>query len=53
MDYDLEIEKTIKKIKDNKARLVCIQLADGLKPESKIIKEKINCNLTVCGQQDY
>ena len=44
MDYDLELEKTIKKIKEAKAKLVCIQLADGLKPESKTIKQEIEKN---------
>ena len=44
MDYDLELEKTIKKIKEAKAKLVCIQLADGLKPESKTSKQEIEKN---------
>ena len=41
MEYDLELDKTIKEIKKNKARTVCIQLAEGLKPRAKEIKEKI------------
>jgi 2-(3-amino-3-carboxypropyl)histidine synthase len=41
MDYDLEIDKVIEKIKNKKAKLVCIQLADGLKPEAKTIQKEI------------
>jgi len=41
MEYDLEIEKVIKKIKSEKINKVCIQLPDGLKTRAKEIKEKI------------
>lgn len=34
MAFDLELEKVAKKIKKEKAKLVCIQLADGLKPQA-------------------
>jgi diphthamide biosynthesis enzyme Dph1/Dph2-like protein len=44
MEYDLEIDKAIEKINNSKARLVCIQLPDGLKPESKNIQEEIEKN---------
>ena len=40
-DYDLEIEKAVKKIKQEKAEKVLIQLPDGLKPKAKEIKETI------------
>ncbi len=30
--YDLELEKAIAKIKEEDAKLICIQLPDGLKP---------------------
>lgn len=41
MDYDLELDKAIIKIKESNAKLVCIQLADGLKPEAQKIQETI------------
>lgn len=41
MDYDLELEKTVKKIVETKAKTVCIQLPDGLKPKAKEIVDKI------------
>ena len=51
MNYDLELEKVIKKIKDKKAKLVCIQLPDGLKQEAKDIQgeieEKTNANVVI------
>lgn len=31
-DYNLEMKKVIKNIKDKKAKVVCIQLPDGFKP---------------------
>jgi len=40
-DYDLELEKAIKTINKEKAKLVCIQLPDGLKPLATKIAEKI------------
>ena len=40
MEYELELERAIKEIKDSNAKKVCIQLPDGLKPEAgKIAKE--------------
>jgi len=39
--YNLELEKAISKIKDKKAKTVCIQLPDGLKPRAKEIVDKI------------
>jgi len=37
MNYNLELEKAIERIKQENAKLVCIQLPDGLKPKAKII----------------
>ena len=37
--YNLELNKAIEKIKKENARLVCIQLPDGLKPKAKEIQE--------------
>ena len=39
--YDLELNKVIEEIKQNNAKTVCIQLADGLKPKAKEIQEAI------------
>ena len=53
MDYDLELDKVIKGIKKNKAKTVCIQLPDGLKPMSDMIQQKIesntNCSILIWG----
>ncbi|MBI3037154.1 diphthamide synthesis protein [Candidatus Woesearchaeota archaeon] len=39
--YDLEIEKAVAKIKEESARLVCIQLPDGLKPYAAEIQQQL------------
>jgi len=39
MEFDLELDKVIKKINKEKAKLVCIQLADGLKPKALEIQK--------------
>ena len=39
MKLNLELEKAKESIKKHKAKLVCIQLADGLKPKAKEIQE--------------
>jgi diphthamide biosynthesis enzyme Dph1/Dph2-like protein len=44
MNYDLELEKAVKIIKEKKAKIVCIQLPDGLKPEAKNIHNYIEKN---------
>jgi len=41
MDYNLELEKVISKINNEKAKLVCIQLPDGLKPSANTIQDYI------------
>lgn len=38
-DYDLELKKVAKKIKEEKAKTVLIQLPDGLKPKANEINE--------------
>ena len=49
--YNLELEKAIKEIKEKKAKTVCIQLPDGLKPKAKEIadriKEKTNAKVII------
>jgi len=37
--YDLELDKVTEEINKEKAKLVCIQLADGLKPKAKEIAD--------------
>lgn len=39
--YDLEIEKAVSEIKKAKAKTVCIQLPDGLKPKAGEIVDEI------------
>ncbi|MBI1970075.1 diphthamide synthesis protein [Candidatus Woesearchaeota archaeon] len=39
--YDLEVERIIKRIKEKRAKLVCLQLPDGLKPKAKELADKI------------
>ncbi|MEK6863340.1 MAG: diphthamide synthesis protein [Nanoarchaeota archaeon] len=39
--YDPEVEKAVAKIKEAKAKTVCIQLPDGMKPAAKEIADKI------------
>jgi 2-(3-amino-3-carboxypropyl)histidine synthase len=41
MKYDLELERAVKELKKNKAKSVCIQLPDGLKPYAGTIKDKL------------
>jgi len=41
MEYDIELERVVDKIKREKANLVCIQLPDGLKPKAKLIQDEI------------
>ena len=38
-NYNLELERVAKEIKKNKAKTVCIQLPDGLKPEATKIAD--------------
>lgn len=39
--YDLEIDRVIEKIKEKKAKLVCLQLPDGLKMHAVKIASEI------------
>jgi len=41
MEYELELDRVVKEIKNIKAKLVCIQLPDGLKPKATEIVDKI------------
>lgn len=40
-DYDLELERVIKEVKKARAKLVCIQLPEGLKPLATQIVDEI------------
>lgn len=39
--YDLEIDRIIKKIKERNAKLICLQLPDGLKQKAAEIASEI------------
>lgn len=41
MDYDLEIERIIKATKKQKAKLVCLQLPEGLKSKALEVADEI------------
>jgi len=43
-NYDLELGKAVEEIKKKNAKLVCIQLPDGLKPKSNEIQQYIEKN---------
>jgi diphthamide biosynthesis enzyme Dph1/Dph2-like protein len=44
--YDLELENAVKAIRTAKAKLVLIQLPDGLKPKAKEIQETLRQRTT-------
>lgn len=44
MNYDLELKNVAEKVKAENAKMVCIQLPDGLKPEAAHIQEYIEAN---------
>ncbi len=41
MEYDLELQKLIEKIRNEKSKLVCIQLPAGLKEKAGEIQEAV------------
>ena len=41
MDYDLELARAAREILKRKAKLVCIQLPDGLKPQANRIVDEL------------
>lgn len=41
MNYDLELDKAVEKIKAENSKMVCIQLPDGLKPEAGRIADEL------------
>jgi 2-(3-amino-3-carboxypropyl)histidine synthase len=41
MNYDLELEKAVSKIQESNAKLVCIQLPDGLKLKAADIQQEL------------
>ena len=42
MEYNLGLERAVKAIKDNDAKIVCVQLPDGLKPRAKEIAHHLS-----------
>ena len=57
MEYDLEINRVIEEIKKNKAKRVCLQFPDGLKPiATKVvdeIKEKVDAEIFIWAGSCY
>jgi 2-(3-amino-3-carboxypropyl)histidine synthase len=51
MKYNLELNELAENIKKEKAKLVCLQFPDGLKPEAtnvvKELKEKVDCEFVI------
>ena len=43
-NYDLELNRAVEEINKSNAKLVCIQLPDGLKPKAKEIQQHIEKN---------
>ena len=41
MGYDFELGRVISKIKAVKAKTVCLQLSDGLKPKAEFLQKEI------------
>ena len=39
--YDIDLEKCVNKIKENNAKIVLIQLPDGIKPKAKEIQQTL------------
>lgn len=50
-EYELEINKIIKEIKKEKARLVLLQFPDGLKPYATIIADEIENRMKKQGKE--
>jgi 2-(3-amino-3-carboxypropyl)histidine synthase len=44
MTYELELDKVVALVKKENAKVVCIQLADGIKPRAKEIQDAIEQN---------
>jgi 2-(3-amino-3-carboxypropyl)histidine synthase len=42
MEYDLELENVVSRIKQEKAKSVCVQLPDGLKPKANEIADALH-----------
>jgi len=40
-NYNLELDKAVDEIKKNNAKLVCLQLPDGLKPQANTIQQHL------------
>jgi len=40
MDYDLELDNVVELVRKEKAKLVCVQLPDGLKSRAKEVQDK-------------
>ncbi|HME86916.1 MAG TPA: diphthamide synthesis protein [Candidatus Nanoarchaeia archaeon] len=41
MTYEIELDKVVAMVKESNAKVVCVQLADGIKPRGKEIQDAI------------
>tara|TARA_Y100000310_G_scaffold332220_2_gene407415 strand:- start:175 stop:429 length:255 start_codon:yes stop_codon:yes gene_type:complete len=41
MYFDLNIESVIREIRKKRAKFICVQLPDGLKPKASMIQEEL------------
>jgi 2-(3-amino-3-carboxypropyl)histidine synthase len=57
LKYDFEIEKAVEKIKKEEAKLVCIQMPEGLKPKAvdiaKELEEKTEAKILIWADTCY
>lgn len=57
MTFNLELDKAVKEINKSKAKLVLIQLPDGLKPQATIISDfletKTNAKILIWSDSCY
>ena len=42
LEFDIEMDKAVEKIRKNNYKKVCIQLPDGMKPHANRIAEELN-----------
>jgi len=51
MEYDLELDNVIRRIKTERAKTVCLQLPDGLKPKAAemadFLEQKTECQVII------
>lgn len=57
MEYDLELERITKAIKEKGYKKVCLQLPDGIKPKAKeitdVIREKTDADVIIWAGSNF